>query len=62
MAEADAVGLHYPVDGRPACVACPEAVPEVLRRSDDKRRIAVVVEGSISAVKLPTGIASPTEQ
>jgi len=46
MAEAHAVGLHYPVDHRPALVAGSKAVPEILRRSDDQRRAAVVVEGA----------------
>jgi hypothetical protein len=44
MAEADPIGPHHPVDGRPARVARSHAVPEVLRRSDDQRRTAVVVE------------------
>ena len=44
MAEADAVGLHYPVDHRPAFIARAQAVPEILRRSDDQRRVPVVVE------------------
>jgi hypothetical protein len=37
MAEADAVRPHHPVDGRAARVARAQAVPEVLRRSDDQR-------------------------
>ena len=44
MTEADAVGPHHPVDGRPARVARAQAVPEVFRRRDDERRVAVVVE------------------
>src|ERR1035441_2542364 len=48
MAEADAIGPHHPVDGRPARVAGPETVPEVLRRSDDQRWRPVVVEGALT--------------
>src|SRR6266568_5170487 len=44
MAEADAVRFHHPVDSRSAHVARAQTVPEILRRSDDKRRVAVVVE------------------
>lgn len=36
VAEADALGLHHPVDGRAACIARAQAVPEVLRRSGDR--------------------------
>jgi len=42
--EADAVGPHHPVDHRPARVTRPQTVPEILPRSDNQRRIAVVVE------------------
>ena len=44
--EADALGLHHPVDRRAARLALAEAVPEVLRRSHDEGRLAVVVEGT----------------
>jgi hypothetical protein len=48
MTEADAFGPHDPVDRRPARVACAQAVPEVLRRSDDQRGCPVVVEGALT--------------
>ncbi len=44
MAEAHTLRLHYPVDGRAAHVASAKTVPEILRRSDDQRRVPVVVE------------------
>ena len=44
MTEADPIGPHHPVDGRPARVASSHAVPEVLLRRDDERRRFVVVE------------------
>ena len=39
-----ALRLHHPVDDRPARLARPQAVPEVLLRADDQRRGLVLVE------------------
>src|SRR5208282_1375225 len=44
MAEADALGLHYPVDYRAAGLAGAETVPQVLLRTDNQRRVVIVVE------------------
>jgi hypothetical protein len=44
MTEADALSPHHPVDGRPACIAGSQAVPEILRWSDDEGRCPVVME------------------
>jgi hypothetical protein len=48
MAEADAAGPHHPVDGRSAHVASSQTVPQILRRSYDKRWSPVVVEGALA--------------
>ena len=44
MPEAHAVGLHHPVDGRPARIARTQTVPEIFGRSDNQRRVPVIVE------------------
>ena len=44
MAEADALGLHDPIDSRSADVALAHAAPQVGFRRHDQRRRAVVVE------------------
>ncbi len=44
MAEADALGVHYPGDYVASLVARPEAVPEILFRADHQARLMVIVE------------------
>jgi hypothetical protein len=46
MTEAHALRLHHPVDHRAAGLAGSEAVPQVLLRRDDQRRLTVVMEGA----------------
>jgi hypothetical protein len=48
MAEADSLGLHHPVDSRPAHAASAQTVPQILRRSDDQRWRPVVMEGALA--------------
>jgi hypothetical protein len=68
MAEADALGPHRPIDHRPARVAGTEAVPEILRRSDNERWRLVVMErafadqvGSVPGQLDPTRLGQPLQ-
>src|ERR1039458_6252170 len=48
VAEADAAGLHDPVDSGPTDVALAHAAPKIAGRGDDERGRAVVVERASS--------------
>ena len=62
MAEADAFGLHDPVDDGAAGVAGAQAVPQVLLGADDERGLVVFVEGAeaeqVGAVSLELDAAA----